>query len=854
MKELLGGKGANLAQMARLGFPVPSGFTVTTEVCTYFYQNDHKYPPELEAEVRQAVAWVEKDKGGVFGNVKDPLLFSVRSGARVSMPGMMDTVLNLGINEEITKSLAAKNDRFAWNSYWRFLFMFADVVMNLSKEELNEALEGVKEEKGFSRDGELSAVEWQETVRRLKAKIKKLSGRDVPQDPWQQLWEVIGAVFKSWNTARAVTYRRLNKIPDEWGTAVTVQSMVFGNLNDSSASGVGFTRNPSTGEKDIYGEFLPNAQGEDVVAGIRTPLSLDEMKTTFPKVYQEILKLTDRLESYYTDMQDIEFTIENEKLWMLQTRTGKRSGRAAIKMALDMVDEGLINRREALLRIDPASIESLFRYSFDPKAQKKVIATGLPASPGAAVGEVVFDPDDAVKLTEEGRKVILVRKETSPDDIHGIAAAEGVLTNRGGYTSHAALVTRGMGKPGIVGCEGITVDYAKEQFAAGAYIAKKGDMISIDGGSGDVLAGAVPTIPPVVSGSLETLLGWADEERKLGIYANADTPEQAAQSRKLGAEGIGLCRTEHMFFEETKLKIFQEMILASDEKSRKTALDKILPFLKDDFLGILASMEGLPVIIRLLDPPLHEFLPSEEEDFEAISKSTGASVQELKDMAESLKEANPMLGHRGVRLGIVFPEIYAMQTRAIMEAACQLAAEDKNVIPEIMIPLVLAREELRIMRGVVNEVCRDIQQKSGKQVPYKVGTMIETPRAAILAGDIANEADFFSFGTNDLTQTTLGISRDDSGRFLPKYVEKKIFKDDPFVSLDQEGVGFLVKRAVSDGRKTKLGMEMGICGEHGGDPTTIEFCHRVGLNYVSCSPFRIPVARLAAAQAKLKNE
>jgi pyruvate, orthophosphate dikinase len=854
MKDLLGGKGANLAQMAKMGFPVPPGFTISTEVCAYFYQNGQNYPKELKAQVGETLKRVEKERDSVFGNKENPLLFSVRSGARISMPGMMNTVLNLGLNDGITEKLAESNARFAWNSYWRFIFMFADVVMALPKEELDEALEGVKKEKDYKLDVELSAEDWKETAQRLKNKVAVLAGREIPQDPHIQLWEAVGAVFKSWNTPRAITYRRLNRIPEEWGTAVNVQSMAFGNINDQSASGVGFTRNPSTGDKNLYGEFLPNAQGEDVVAGIRTPQPISELEKTFPECYSQLLEISKKLEDYFKDMQDIEFTIENGKLWMLQTRTGKRTAQAAVRIALDMVEEKRINKKEALLRIDPKSVESFFRPSFDPKAEKKVIAKGLPASPGAAVGEAVFDSDEAVRLMEEGRKVILVRMETSPDDIHGIDAAQGVLTSRGGYTSHAALVTRGMGKPGIVGCETIYVDHKKEQFEADGVVVKKGDKISIDGTSGEVLLGEVPTLEAAVSGDLGKIMEWADEERSLRVFANADTPAQAKQSKDFGAEGIGLCRTEHMFFEENRIEIFQEMILAKDKEARETALAKILPLQKSDFIEIFKAMEGRPVIIRLLDPPLHEFLPKEEEDIKNLAQKIGVSAEELKSQAESLKELNPMLGHRGVRLAIVYPEIYQMQAKAIMEAVCELAKEGIKVSPEIMIPLVISSEEFSIIKGLIEEVCLEVKDSYKVDPEYKIGTMIETPRAALLAGKIAASAEFFSFGTNDLTQTTLGISRDDAGRFLPKYLEKKIFKDDPFLSLDQEGVGSLIKVGVRAGREANKDIQVGICGEHGGDPETIEFCYKIGLDYVSCSPFRIPVARLAAAQAKIKSE
>jgi len=855
MKNLLGGKGANLAQMAKLGLPVPPGFTISTEVCNYFYQQGYNYPPELKAELEEAVKKVEKAKGAEFGNKENPLLFSVRSGARISMPGMMDTVLNLGLNDEITESLAPKNDRFVWNSYWRFIFMFADVVMGAPKEELDEVLEEIKKEKGLKGDLDLKAGDWQETVRRLKIKVKNLTGKEIPQDPWEQLWMATGAVFKSWNTPRAITYRKLNKISDDWGTAVNAQSMVFGNFNENSGSGVGFTRNPASGEKKLYGEFLINAQGEDVVAGIRTPFPVEKLKEVFPQCYQQLLKISETLENYFKDTQDIEFTIENGKLWMLQTRTGKRTAQAAVKMALDMVKEGLIDKNTALLRIEPKSIESFFRPSFDPKFKKEILAKGLAASPGAAVGEVVFDPLESVELVDKGHKVILVRMETSPDDIQGIAAAEGILTARGGMTSHAALVTRGMGKPGIVGCEALYIDYKNEQFRARDKAVKKGQFISIDGTSGEVMMGKIPTKSPEASKDLDQILSWADEIRKLGVYANADTPEQARQARIFGAEGIGLCRTEHMFFKEDRINVFQQMILAGDSQERKEALKKIELLQRGDFIEIFKAMEGLAVIIRLLDPPLHEFLPQTEKDTQDLAEKIGVPPETIRVKAENLKELNPMLGHRGCRLGITFPEIYEMQARAIMEAVCQLSSRQKlKIILEIMIPLILDIEEFRQIKESIKKVCEEVMAGYSVNLKYKIGTMIELPRAALMAGEIAKEAEFFSFGTNDLTQTTLGISRDDAGRFLPKYLEQKIFKEDPFISLDQEGVGQLIQLGKERGKAARRDLEVGICGEHGGDPDSIEFCHKVGLNYVSCSPFRVPVARLAAAQAVLKNK
>ncbi|MDD5145111.1 MAG: pyruvate, phosphate dikinase [Candidatus Pacebacteria bacterium] len=853
MKELLGGKGANLAQMAKIGMPVPPGFTISTEVCAYFYQNNQQYPQELGSQVEEALSRVEAEKNQKFGDIQNPLLFSVRSGARVSMPGMMDTVLNLGMNDKITQELAKKNPRFAWNSYWRFIFMFADVVMEADKEELSEVLDGLKKERGFKKDTDLSAEDWKETAERLKAKVKHSTGQDIPQDPQDQLKKAIGAVFKSWMNPRAITYRKLNKLPDDWGTAVNVQSMAFGNLNENSASGVGFTRNPSTGDKKFCGEFLLNAQGEDVVAGIRTPEPIERMQDMFPNIYDEIMKISETLEKYFKDMQDIEFTIESAKLWMLQTRTGKRTIQSAVKIALDMVEEGLIKKEEALLRIDANQIESFFRPSFDPKSSKEFLAKGLAASPGAVVGEVVFDPAEAVDLVEKGHKVILVRKETSPDDIHGIAVSEGVLTARGGYTSHAALVTRGMGKPAIVGCESLIVDYKNEEVWAGDKAIKKGERISIDGTSGEVFLGEVKTQPPHVSDDLGKILKWADEFRKLKVLSNTDTPQQARQSKEFGAQGIGLCRTEHMFFGEERIPYFQEMILSKDKTERERALGKILPFQKSDFTEILRVMEGLPVIIRLLDPPLHEFLPHKEEDIKKLALQMSITFEDLKTRVDNLKEQNPMLGHRGVRLAITYPEIYEMQAKAIMEAACGLVKNGVKVYPKIMIPIVIDLEEFRIVKNKIQKICQEVMENYKTDFDYKIGTMIELPRSAMLAGEIAKEAQFFSFGTNDLTQTTLGISRDDAGRFLPEYIDQKIFKEDPFVVLDQNGVGELIKIAKERGKAMRSDADFGICGEHGGDPKSIEFCNDIDLDYVSCSPFRVPVARMAAAQAAIRS-
>lgn len=856
LRNILGGKGANLAQMAKLKLPVPAGFTISSEVCTYFYQKGQRYPDGFKEELREAVGFVEKLRKQRFGDTGNPLLFSVRSGSRVSMPGMMDTILNLGISEKIVESLIRQtgNATFAWNSYWRFLFMFADVVLGAEKEELAEVLDGIKREKNYTLDVELSARDWEEAARRLKVKIRYLTGSDVPENPWDQLWLAIGAVFKSWNNPRAVTYRNLHKIPQEWGTAVNVQSMVFGNFDENSASGVGFTRNPVSGQKELYGEFLQQAQGEDVVAGIRTPRPLAEMKKIFPSSYRELLQICEILERYYRDMQDIEFTIERGKLWMLQTRTGKRTAQAAVKIALDMVREKLISKQEALLRIDPKSIESFFRPSFDPRAKKQILVKGLPASPGAASGEVVFDPAEAVRLADEGHKVILVRTETSPDDIHGMVAAEGILTARGGLTSHAALVARGMGKPCIVGAEEIYIDYTKHQFSVGSLVVREREIISIDGSTGEVIRGGLPFVYPNAGTELTKILSWADRERKLGVRANADTPLQARQARLWGAEGIGLCRTEHMFFEENRIPVFQEMIFSiDDEQKRKLALEKIEPLQREDFISIFEEMEGRHIIVRLLDPPLHEFLPKSDEEIRRLANHLRIPPKLVQQKREALQESNPMLGHRGCRLGITYPEIYEMQTRALMEAACEFAKRKRTIKLGIMIPLTMDAKEFEILREKIKKVCEEVVTKKKVKVSYQIGTMIELPRAALLADEIAGMAEFFSYGTNDLTQTTLALSRDDAGRFLPRYVEEKIFPEDPFITLDQKGVGELIRIGVERGRKIRKNISIGICGEHGGDPDSIFFAHTVGVDYVSCSPFRVPVARLAAAQVALKE-
>ncbi len=865
MKNLLGGKGANLAEMTSIGLPVPAGFTISTEVCTEFYKNDRNYPSGLDAEVTANLKKVEDLMGKRFGDAANPLLVSVRSGARASMPGMMDTILNLGLNDTTVQGIIAQSgdERFAYDAYRRFVQMYSDVVMGMDKHALEHLLEQKKEEKGVHLDTELSAADWKELVVKFKARIREELGREFPEDPREQLWGAIGAVFGSWMNQRAITYRKLNGIPAEWGTAVNVQSMVFGNMGDDCATGVAFTRDPSTGENYFYGEYLVNAQGENVVAGIRTPQPINRaqkdasclppMEEVMPECYQQLVKIRGILENHYQDMQDIEFTIEKGRLYMLQTRNGKRTARAAIKVAVDMVKEGLIDEKTAVLRVQPSQLDQLLHPSLDPKAPKKIIAKGLPASPGAACGQAVFTADEAEAAAKIGLKVILVRVETSPEDIHGMHAAQGILTARGGMTSHAAVVARGMGKCCVAGCGDIKVDYSSESFVAnGGVVVKKGDIITLDGSTGEVMLGEVPTVQPQLTGDFGTLMGWVDTFRKLKVRTNADTPHDSKVAREFGAEGIGLCRTEHMFFEADRIAAVREMILAEDLTGREKALAKILPMQKGDFIGIFREMKGLPVTIRLLDPPLHEFLPQEEKDIEALSQTMGVSVQTLKQKVEFLHEFNPMLGHRGCRLGLTFPEIYDMQVRAIMEAACELVKnEGFSIVPEIMIPLVAVTAELATLRENAVRVCEEVIAAYGVKVEYLIGTMIELPRAALTADRIASQADFFSFGTNDLTQTTFGLSRDDAGKFLPFYVENGLLEDDPFVSLDQSGVGQLVQMGCEKGRATRSNIKLGICGEHGGDPASVIFCHKVGLDYVSCSPFRVPIARLAAAHAAL---
>ncbi len=865
MKNLLGGKGANLAEMTSIGLPVPPGFTITTEVCTEFYKNDRTYPASLAAEVAANLQRVEGLMGRKFGDPKNPLLVSVRSGARASMPGMMDTILNLGLNDTTVQGIIAQSgdERFAYDAYRRFVQMYSDVVMGMEKNILEHLLEQKKEQRGVHLDTELSAADWKELVGQFKAKIKGVLGQEFPEDPEAQLWGAIGAVFGSWMNQRAITYRKLNNIPSDWGTAVNVQSMVFGNMGDDCATGVAFTRDPSTGENYFFGEYLVNAQGEDVVAGIRTPQPINRAKATtlppmeevMPECYQQLASIRDILERHYKDMQDIEFTIEKGKLFMLQTRNGKRTAPAAIKIAVDMVKEGLISEKEAVKRVQPAQLDQLLHPSLDPKAAKVVIAKGLPASPGAVSGEVVFSADEAEAEAKTGRKVILVRIETSPEDIHGMHAAQGILTARGGMTSHAAVVARGMGKCCVAGCGDIKVDYTGETFTArNGVVVKKGDIVTLDGSSGEVMLGAIPTVPPQLTGDFGTLMGWVDNVRTMKVRTNADTPHDSKVAREFGAEGIGLCRTEHMFFDAERIAAVREMILSDELEGRENALAKILPMQKGDFIGIFREMKGLPVTIRLLDPPLHEFLPQEEKDIEELSRTMKVPVNALKHKVEFLHEFNPMLGHRGCRLGITYPEIYDMQVRAIMEAACELVKnEGFTIVPEIMIPLIATLSELKVLKQNAVTICEEVIAHYGVKVEYLIGTMIELPRAALTADEIASEAEFFSFGTNDLTQTTFGLSRDDAGKFLPFYVDNGILPEDPFVSLDQNGVGKLVKMACELGRSTRPKIKLGICGEHGGDPASVIFCHNIGLDYVSCSPFRVPIARLAAAHAALAS-
>ncbi len=866
MRNLLGGKGANLAEMSSMGLPVPPGFTITTEVCTYFYAHEKTYPDDLAAAVKEAIAAVGRQTDRVFGDAANPLLVSVRSGARASMPGMMDTVLNLGLNDEAVKTLAATSgdERFAYDSYRRFIQMYSNVVLEVDSHNFEEIIEGYKDRRGQILDTDLTAEDWRAVIVEYKRKVEEETGKPFPQDPFDQLWGAIGAVFSSWMNARAITYRRLNNIPADWGTAVSVQAMVFGNMGQTSATGVAFTRNPSTGAKELYGEFLVNAQGEDVVAGIRTPQNITEvareaagsdrpsLEAIMPEVFRQFVATTQLLEKHYKDMQDLEFTVERGKLWMLQTRNGKRTGRAALRLAVEMANEGLITRQEAITRVEPATLDQLLHPTIDPREKREPIAVGLPASPGAASGEIVFSADEAELLKQTGRKTILVRVETSPEDIHGMHAAEGIVTTRGGMTSHAAVVARGMGKPCVSGVGSMRIDYAKQQLVAAGQTLKKGDVMTIDGATGQVFSGSIPMVKPELTGDFAKLMEWADAVRRMKVRANAETPLDARTARSFGAEGIGLCRTEHMFFEGERIVAVREMILADDEAGRRAALAKLLPMQRKDFAELFEIMQGLPVTIRLLDPPLHEFLPQTEADMAEVAKSTGASIEKLRLRASELHEFNPMLGFRGVRLAVRYPEIAEMQARAIFEGAVEAGRKTGSpVTAEIMVPLVMGRPELDLVKKIIVEMADKVAKETGVKVPYQVGTMIELPRAALRAGEIAESAEFFSFGTNDLTQTTLGLSRDDAAAFLGSYTSKGLLANDPFVTLDQEGVGELVRLAAERGRATRKTIKLGICGEHGGDPASIGFCESVGLDYVSCSPFRVPIARLAAAQAAL---
>ncbi len=866
MRNLLGGKGANLAEMSNLGLPVPPGFTITTEVCAWFYDKGRCYPDDLKAQVDAALGEVTRLTGRALGDAAKPLLVSVRSGARASMPGMMDTVLNLGLNDQTVEALAAGADkRFAYDSYRRFMQMYSNVVLGIDHHLFEDRLEDFKHDRGYVLDTDLDGDDWSTLIADYKAIVEREAGKPFPQDPREQLWGAIGAVFDSWMNQRAVTYRRLHDIPASWGTAVNVQAMVFGNMGDTSATGVAFTRNPSTGEKALYGEFLVNAQGEDVVAGIRTPQDLTEaarlaagsdrpsLEAAMPEAFARFREICDALERHYRDMQDLEFTIENGKLWMLQTRSGKRTTKAALKIAVDMAEEGLITRGEAVLRIEPGGLDQLLHPTIAPEAKRDLIATGLPASPGAASGEIVFSSDEAEALKQQGRKVILVRVETSPEDIHGMHAAQGILTSRGGMTSHAAVVARGMGKPCVSGAGGMRVDYQAGTMSAGGRVLKKGETITIDGSTGEVLAGSVAMREPELSGDFARLMEWADAARRLKVRANAETPADARAARSFGAEGIGLCRTEHMFFDDDRILAMREMILADTADGRRAALAKLLPMQRSDFVELFEIMKGLPVTIRLLDPPLHEFLPKSEEEIGEVAAAMSVDAGKLRERTLALHEFNPMLGHRGCRLAVSYPEIAEMQARAIFEAAIDVSARTgAEIVPEIMVPLVAMRAELDLVKGLIDRTAAEVAKERGVVPAYQVGTMIELPRAAIEAGGIAGSAEFFSFGTNDLTQTTFGISRDDAASFIGTYRSAGILAADPFVSIDQEGVGALVRMAAERGRATRANIKLGICGEHGGDPASIAFCEAIGLDYVSCSPFRVPIARLAAAQAALR--
>ena len=858
MRNLLGGKGANLAEMTKLGMPVPQGFTISTEACTQYYEDGEKINDDIQAQIMEHIVKMEEITGKKFGDQENPLLVSVRSGARASMPGMMDTILNLGLNETVVEVMAKKsgNARWAWDCYRRFIQMYSDVVMEVGKKYFEELIDKMKEAKGVKMDTELTAEDLKELAGQFKAEYKDKIGADFPTDPKEQLMGAVKAVFRSWNNPRAIVYRRMNDIPGSWGTAVNVQMMAFGNLGDTSGTGVAFTRNPSTGEKKLFGEYLINAQGEDVVAGVRTPSPIAQLAQDMPEVYDQFVKIAQTLEDHYRDMQDMEYTIEDGKLYMLQTRNGKRTAAAALKIAVDLVAEGKITEKEALLQVDPKQLDALLHPTFVPAALKaaEVLTKGLPASPGAGFGKVYFTADEAVAAAEKGEKVILVRQETSPEDIEGMNVAQGIMTARGGMTSHAAVVARGMGRCCVAGCDEVKVNEDEKYFTVGDKKFVEGDVISLDGSTGNVYAGAVETQEAAMTGDFAKFMSWADEVRTLQVRTNADTPRDAKQAVEFGAEGIGLCRTEHMFFEETRIAAVREMIVSETVEQREKALAKLLPMQQGDFEELYRALNGFPVTIRFLDPPLHEFVPQEEDDIVALAKEMNLDVDKLKNTIEVLKEFNPMLGHRGCRLAVTYPEIAKMQTTAVIQAALKVNAEGMQVVPEIMIPLVGDINELKYVKKVVVDTADAIIAAAGSDLKYKVGTMIEIPRAALMADEIAKEAEFFSFGTNDLTQMTFGFSRDDAGKFLGDYYDKKIFESDPFAKLDQDGVGKLVKMAVELGKKTRPDIKLGICGEHGGDPSTVEFCHRIGLNYVSCSPFRVPIARLAAAQAKVREE
>ena len=863
MRELLGGKGANLAEMTNIGLPVPQGFTISTEACTKYYEDGRKINDEIMAEIMENIAKMEEINGKKFGDLKNPMLVSVRSGARASMPGMMDTILNLGLNDEVVNAMIQGNpdpkfERFVYDSYRRFIQMFSDVVMEVGKKYFEQLIDEMKTKKGVKLDVELTAADLKELAEQFKAEYKKQIGEDFPSDPKTQLYEAIKAVFRSWDNPRANVYRRDNDIPYSWGTAVNVMPMVFGNLNDNSGTGVAFTRDPATGEKKLMGEFLTNAQGEDVVAGVRTPMPIAQMEEKFPEAFHQFVQVCSTLENHYHDMQDMEFTVENGKLFMLQTRNGKRTAQAALKIACDLVDEGMIDEKQAVLMIDPRNLDTLLHPQFDAEALAKAnpMGKGLGASPGAACGKIVFNADDAIEWKKRGEKVVLVRLETSPEDITGMKAAQGILTVRGGMTSHAAVVARGMGTCCVSGCGDIAMDEANKKFTLGGKTFHEGDFISIDGSTGKIYDGIIPTVDATISGYFGRIMGWADKYRRLRVRTNADTPRDAKKARELGAEGIGLCRTEHMFFEADRIAAFREMICSDTVEERKTALAKILPYQQGDFEQLYEALEGMPVTIRFLDPPLHEFVPNTEAEIELLAKTQGKTVEQIKNIIASLHEFNPMMGHRGCRLAVTFPEIAEMQTRAVIRAAINVQKRhaDWTVKPEIMIPLVGEVKELKYVKDVVVATADEELKAAGVEMPYKVGTMIEIPRAALTADEIAKEADFFSFGTNDLTQMTFGFSRDDAGKFLGAYYDKKIYENDPFARLDQVGVGKLVKMAATLGRQTRPDLHLGICGEHGGDPSSVEFCHKVGLDYVSCSPFRVPIARLAAAQAAIRDQ